>query len=61
MQEEWKGELLPMINMGKGLHKLFKAIVDKISQGLPILGESGSEASYFITEPINSAEVKRLS
>ena len=30
-------------------------------QALPILGESGSEFSYFIPEPINSAEVNRLS
>ena len=41
--------------MGKGLHKLFKAVVNKISQVLPILGESGSEVSYFIPEPINCA------
>ena len=39
---EWKGELLSMWNIGKGLHKISKAVVNKISQELPILGESGS-------------------
>ena len=47
--------------MGKGLHKLFKAVVRDISQELPILGESGSEVSFFIQEPRNFAEVSRLS
>ena len=50
-QAEWKGALLSNWNMGKGLHKLFKAVVNEISQALPILGESGSEASYFIPQP----------
>ena len=36
--------------MGKVLHNLFKAVVNKISESLPILGESGSEVSYFISE-----------
>ena len=31
--------------MGKGLHKLFKAVVNDISQALPFFCESGSEAS----------------
>ena len=47
-QAEWKGALLSMRDMGEGLHKVFKAVVNEISQALPILGESGSEASYFI-------------
>ena len=47
--------------MGKGLHKLFKVVVKEILQDLPILGESGSEVSYFIPEPRNFAEVTRLS
>ena len=34
--------------MGKGLHKVFKAVVDEHFQALPILGESGSEVSHFI-------------
>ena len=34
--------------MGKGLNKEFKAVVNDISKPLPILGESGSEVSYFI-------------
>ena len=37
--------------MGKGLHEVFKARVNDISQELPIFGESGSEFSYFIPEP----------
>ena len=40
-----------------GLHKLFKAVINEISQDLPILDESESEVSYFIPEPINFAEV----
>ena len=47
--------------MGKGLNKVFKVVVNNISQALPILGESGSEVSYFIPEPTNFAEVTRLS
>ena len=47
--------------MGKGLHKVFKAVVNELSQALPILGESGSEVYYFILEPRNFAEVTRLS
>ena len=35
-------------NMGQGLYKLFKAVVNEILKVLPILGESGSEVSYFI-------------
>ena len=34
--------------MGKGLHKVFKAVVNELSQDLPILGESVSEVYYFI-------------
>ena len=41
--------------MGKGLHKVFKAVVNDILQALPILGESVSEVSYFIPDPINFA------
>ena len=47
--------------MGKGLHKVFKATVNEISQVLPIFGESGSEVSYFIPKHINFSEVTRLS
>ena len=46
--------------MGKGLQKLFKAVVE-ISQELPILGESVSEVSYFVPEPRKFAEVTILS
>ena len=31
-----------MRNIGKGLRKLFKAVVNDILQALPIFGESGS-------------------
>ena len=48
---ELKGFLLSMQNICKGLHKVFKAFVKDILQELPILGESGSEVSYFIPEP----------
>ena len=47
--------------MGKVLHKLFKAIINEILQVLPILGESGSQVSYFILEPRKFAEVTRFS
>ena len=39
---EWKGVLLSMRNIGKGLYKVFKAVVNEISQVLPLLGESDS-------------------
>ena len=39
-QAEWKGALLSTLNMDKGLHKSFKAVVNKFLQVLPILGES---------------------
>ena len=42
-----------MKNMGKSLHKVFKAVFNEISQALTILGESGSEVSEFIPEPEN--------
>ena len=41
-QIEWKGSLLSMQNMGKGLNKVFKAVVNNILQDFPILGECGS-------------------
>ena len=58
---EWKGALSSTQNMGKGIHKVFIAVVNEILQVLPILGESGSEVYYFILEPRNFAEVTRLS
>ena len=47
--------------MVKVLHKLFKAVVNELSEALPILGSSVSEVSYFIPEPRNFAEVTILS
>ena len=38
IKTEWKGALLFTKIMGKGLHKVFKAVVTYISQALPILG-----------------------
>ena len=35
---EWKGALSSTQNMGKFLHKVFKAVVNEISSSLPILG-----------------------
>ena len=40
---------------------MLKAVVNEILRVLPILGESGSEVSCFISEPRNFAEVTRLS
>ena len=47
-QAERKVVLLSTRNMGKCLHKVCKAVSNEISQALPIMGESGSEVSYFI-------------
>ena len=47
--------------MGKGLHKVFSTVVKDISRELTPLGESGSEVSHFIPEPINFVEVTKLS
>ena len=58
---ECKGALLSTQNIRKVLPKVYIAVVNKISQALPILGESGSEVSYFSPEPRNFAEVTRLS
>ena len=60
-QAKWKEVLLSTWNMRKGLHKVFKDFVHDISQALPILVESSSEASYFIPEPRNFADLTRLS
>ena len=58
---EWKGALLSTQNLVKGLHKVFKAVVNEILLDLPILCESGSEVSYIIPESRTFAEVNRLS
>ena len=47
--------------MGKGSHKVFKNIVEDISQDLPPLSKTGSEVSHFIPEPINFSEVTKFS
>ena len=39
-QAECKGALLPTKSMGRGLQKVFKAVVNDISQALPIFGLS---------------------
>ena len=53
-QSEWKEALRATRNMVKILHKAFSTIVSEISQELTNLGESGSEVSHFIPEPIIS-------
>ena len=60
MQNKWKGAELAAKRLGKGLHKVFKVIVNELNNALPTLGESGAEVSYFITEPMNFVEVTRL-
>ena len=47
--------------MGKGSYKVFKTVVKDILQYLPIVGEYGSEVSYFIPDPRKFAEVTRFS
>ena len=47
--------------MQKGLHKVFSTVVKESLQELATLGESGSEVSHFIPEPINFVEVTKLS
>ena len=58
---EWKVALKYTWNVGKGLHNIFKTVVKDISKHLPPLGEYGSEVSYFIPEPRNFSEVKKMS
>ena len=50
-----------MQSMVKGLQNVFSTTVKDISQELTALEESGSEVSYFIPEPRNFTEVKKLS
>ena len=47
--------------MNKALHKVFKAVVNNISQAFPVLGESCSKISYFIPEPTKFVKGTRLS
>ena len=60
-QPEWEGALKYTRNMGKVLHKVFKTVVKEVSQDLPPLGESGSEVSHLIPEPIKISEGTILS
>ena len=60
-KSEWKGALRATHKMGKGLHKVFSTILSEISQELTNFGESCSEVSHFIPEPIHFAEVTKLS
>ena len=39
-------------NTGNDFYKVFMTVAKEISQDLPPLGESGSEVSHFIPEPI---------
>ena len=47
--------------MDNVLNKVIKAVINEVLQVLPILGEFGSEVSYFISESRNFAEVNILS
>ena len=60
-QSGWKRELLSTQNKGKFSHKVFKAVFNKHSEALPVLGESGSDVSYLIPEPRKVSEVTILS
>ena len=60
-QAERKEALLSAQNRGKGLHKVFKGVVNELSESITIMKESGSEVSHFIPEPRNFAEVTILS
>ena len=59
-KSQWKGALRATHKMGKVLHRVFSNIVSEILQELTNFGENGSEVSHFIPEPINFAEVTRL-
>ena len=50
-----KGALRATHKMGNGLHRVFNNIVLEISQELTDFGETSSEVSHFIPEPINFA------
>ena len=60
-QSKWKGALKSMRSMRKVLHKVFRTVVEEISQELTPLGESGSKVSHLIIEPRNFSEVTKLS
>ena len=60
-KSECKGAEISAKSMGKGLHKVFKVVVNELNNSLPTLGESDSEVSNFIPEPRNFVEVTRLS
>ena len=45
---------------GKGLHKVFKYILNQLNNSFSTLLYSGSEVSYFIIEPRNISDVARL-
>ena len=47
--------------MGKGLQKVFKAVLNVILQVLLILGESASQVSYLVLENKTFSELTRLS
>ena len=45
--------------MGKGLHRVFKAVVNELNTALSTLVESVSKVSHFIPEPSNVSEATR--
>ena len=46
--------------MGNFSHKVFKVVLNKISQALSIFGQYGSGVSYFVPGPVKFAEVEGL-
>ena len=46
--------------MGKFSHKVFKVVLNEISQALSIFGQYGSGVCYFVPGPVNFAEVEGL-
>ena len=59
-QNEWKGQKISEKIMDKGLHKIFKEVVNKLKNAFPNLGKSGSKVSHFIPEPGNFEAVTIL-
>ena len=59
-QNEWKWAKLSEKSIGKGLHKVFKNVVNELNNSLTTLGESVLEVSNFIPEPRNLLEFTKL-
>ena len=60
-KSEWKGPEISAKRVGKGFHRVFKAVENELKNSFPNLGASVSEVSHFTPEPSNFLEVTRLS